>query len=53
MVQQVHYIIAWKAIRDAAWQTAMAHFTNASYAFISTFNMFDTILFLLRMLRCY
>lgn len=48
MVQQINYIVAWKAIRDAAYQSAMIHWTNPSYAFVSTYNELDTILFLIR-----
>ncbi len=48
MIQQINFIVAWKAIRDAAYQSALAHRANPSYAFVSTYNEFDTILFVIR-----
>lgn len=48
MIQQINYIIAWKAIKDAAHQLAKDGPTNPSYAFVTTYNEFDTILFLIR-----
>jgi hypothetical protein len=48
MIQQINYIVAWKAIKDAAWESTLAHLANPSYAFIGTYNELDTILFLIR-----
>lgn len=53
MIQQVNFIVAWKAIRDAAYQNALAHLDNPSYAYVSTYNELDTILFLIREFSCY
>jgi len=52
MMQQVNYIIAWKAIKIAAYENAKARSSNPSYALISTYNEFDTILFLIRKSGC-
>jgi hypothetical protein len=51
MIQQIHFIVAWKAIRDATYQIALAYMQNSTYLFVSTFNELDTTLFLIRELR--
>lgn len=48
MIQQINYIIAWKAIKEAAYLNAVARQRNQSYAFITTYNELDTIVFLIR-----
>lgn len=48
MIQEVHYIIHWKHIRDVAYKEAVAHADNPSWAYISTYNKLDTIVFLIR-----
>lgn len=45
MIQQINYIVTWKAIRDAAFDRAIVNLDNP---FISTYNLLDTICFLTR-----
>ncbi|ERF71206.1 hypothetical protein EPUS_07889 [Endocarpon pusillum Z07020] len=52
MIQQINYIVAWMAIKDAAYLNAGDRQSNPSYAFITTYNELDTIVFLIRF-YCY
>jgi hypothetical protein len=52
MIQQINYLIAWNAIKVAAYENAKARSNNPSYALVSTYNEFDTILFLIRKSDC-
>ncbi|KAF7512792.1 hypothetical protein GJ744_000359 [Endocarpon pusillum] len=52
MIQQVNYIVAWMAIKDAAYMNAVGRQRNPSYAFVTTYNELDTIVFLIRF-YCY
>ena len=48
MMQQINYIITWKAIKDAAYESAMPCWLSPSNALMSTCKEFDTIVFLIR-----
>jgi hypothetical protein len=52
MIQQVNFIVTWKAIRDAGYENAVAHWKDPSYAFVGTYNDLDTTVSLIRELRC-
>lgn len=51
MMQQVHYIIRWRDIVEAIYENAKLAAENDSYAVVSSFNVFDTVLSLIRRSR--
>jgi hypothetical protein len=50
MSQQVHFIVSWKDIRDAAYESAVNNPIGSAATFMSTYNETDTNLFLIRKL---